>query len=94
MEHKREDQRVHDCDAHPADRYAGSIYLTRPLPLLRILGAYADTDVPVNWYLGRPAKDLCYNKVFHIHNGRECVDAGCHIGTLLQVLQRDGRIHI
>ena len=51
-------------------------------------------DVPVNWCLGRPPEDLCYNKVFRIYNGRKRIDAGCHIGPLFQVLQRDGRIHI
>ena len=94
VECKGQDQRVHDCDAHPADWDAGSIHLSRSVPLLHVLGTHVDPDVPANWCMGRSEKDICYNKILCIYNGRKCIDADCHNISLFYALQRNGRIHI
>ena len=63
-------------DAAADDRHAGRLRQPRPLPLLRLLGAQPDPDVPGDRDLGRPAADLRDRQVRDLHAGRVAADAG------------------
>jgi hypothetical protein len=58
--------------------------------VLCVLGVYADPNVPDNWSMGWPQKDLCNNKVFSIYNGGKRINAGCHHCNLLYKSQGNG----
>ena len=90
MEHNRQNQRVHDSDAYIANRYVGSIYISRLVSVLCVLGVNADPNVLDNWGMGRPEKDICHNKVLSIYNGGKRINAGWHHCNLLYESQGNG----
>ena len=77
-QHRAQGQRVLDLHAPARNGHAGRVPLARPVPVLRVLGRDADSDVFPHRHLGlRPAR-LRGGEVPALHDGRQRPDAGRH----------------
>src|SRR5437763_7496208 len=77
-------QRILRLVSGTADWHVGRIYGARLLPVLRLLGSHAGTDVPADWYLGRAAETLRRLEVLLVHAARFGPDAACNAVPIFQ----------
>ena len=77
-----------------AGRDLGGVSISRPLPVLRVLGGDADPDVPAHRHLGRAAPALRGHQVRHLHDGGLAADAGGDPLPVLRLSCADRDLHL